>query len=264
MDERDERPTAGGSAEETYRRNLELIQSAIDFVSRTMHLSEADREDFVSSVHLKLIEDDYGVLRKFQGVSTLKTYLVAVVKRFGLDFRSQKWGRWRPSLVAKRLGTAGVALETLISRDGRPLGEAMAEATARGLGTPEELEEIAAQLPVRYPRRFDSDEQLEARPGPGPTPLQQLRRAERARLQEDILKATREASSELEDQDQLILRMNFEDGVSVAVIARVLGLDQKQLYRRRQRILGSLRRGLEKRGFRRRDVSEILPDWNNG
>ena len=48
-------------------------------------------------------------------------------------------------------------------------------------------------------------------------------------------------SAELEPESRLILKMHFEDRLTVAAIARTLGLDQKPLYRRIDRCLGSLR-----------------------
>ena len=53
---------------------------------------------------LKLIEDDYRRLRRFEGRSSFATYLATVVQRLFLDFVIGKTGRWRPSVQARRLG----------------------------------------------------------------------------------------------------------------------------------------------------------------
>lgn len=243
-----------------YRDNLDLINSVIGCVSRMMHLSVEDREDFVSAAHLKLIDDDYAVLRKFQGSSSLKTYLVIVIKRFSIDFRNQRWGRWRASVLAKRLGDVAVALETLICRDGLPFSEASSILVAKHLATESEVEDLLVQLPVRFERKFESDEGLETLPGPGPTPLDLMRKAERVNRQQEIVEATRELSDKLDDLDQVILRMSFEDSVTVADMAKILGLDQRRLYTVRARILRGLRKSLEEMGFGRRDVAELFGD----
>ena len=46
--------------------NLSLIDGVTAFVSRKYGLSGADAEDFASAAKLKLIEDNYAVLRKFE------------------------------------------------------------------------------------------------------------------------------------------------------------------------------------------------------
>jgi RNA polymerase sigma factor for flagellar operon FliA len=40
-----------------------------------------EADDFASHPKLKLIEDDYAILRKFQGRSSLRTYLTVVIER---------------------------------------------------------------------------------------------------------------------------------------------------------------------------------------
>ncbi len=82
--------------------------------------------------------------------------------------------------------------------------------------------------------------------------------SEEAELQEQIFVSIKALSRELDPQDRLILRMNFEDNVSVADMARVMGLNQRRLYGQRDRILIRLRRGLESKGFSHYSVMRIL------
>ncbi|MEN1681927.1 MAG: sigma-70 family RNA polymerase sigma factor [Planctomycetota bacterium] len=49
--------------------------------SRSMRLSVADAEDLVSEVLLAIIANDYRVLRRFRGQSSLATYLTVVARR---------------------------------------------------------------------------------------------------------------------------------------------------------------------------------------
>ena len=89
--------------------HLDLINQIVRTVGRRRHLSATEQEDFASFVHLRLVDDDYAILRKFQNRSTLWTYLAAVIERLSLDFCAEKWGRWRPSAMAERLGPVAVA-----------------------------------------------------------------------------------------------------------------------------------------------------------
>ncbi len=64
-------------------RYMGLIYHVIHHVShaRTLQLSEADIEDIASEVFLAIVEDEYGVLRRFKGGSSLPTYLTVVARR---------------------------------------------------------------------------------------------------------------------------------------------------------------------------------------
>ncbi|HKB09047.1 MAG TPA: hypothetical protein VKD69_00285, partial [Vicinamibacterales bacterium] len=62
----------------------------------------------------------------------------------------------------------------------------------------------------------------------------------------------------LTPDEQLILRMRFDDAVAVADIARALHLNQKRLYRTIDHLLSRLREGLEAEGIARDEVAALL------
>jgi antitoxin (DNA-binding transcriptional repressor) of toxin-antitoxin stability system len=134
--------------------NLSLIDRVIGFVCRKHGLSGADAEDFASAAKLKLIEDDYAMLRKFEHKRSLPTYLTLVISRHYLDQKIHEWGKWRPSVRARQGGDAAIYLERLVSRDG--LGITEASTIVRQQYTEldsQALEELAASIVVRQPRR---------------------------------------------------------------------------------------------------------------
>jgi RNA polymerase sigma-70 factor (ECF subfamily) len=49
--------------------------------SRSLRLSEQDREDLAAEVFLAIVSNDYAVLRNFRGESSLATYLTVVSRR---------------------------------------------------------------------------------------------------------------------------------------------------------------------------------------
>ena len=49
--------------------------------SRALQLSEQDREDFTAEVFLAILADDFAVLRRFRGASSLATYLTVIARR---------------------------------------------------------------------------------------------------------------------------------------------------------------------------------------
>ena len=46
-------------------------------------LSE-DVEDIAAEILLKIVDDDYGVLKRFKGISSLPTYLTVIARRIGV------------------------------------------------------------------------------------------------------------------------------------------------------------------------------------
>ncbi|HEX6463374.1 MAG TPA: hypothetical protein VFZ98_02925, partial [Vicinamibacterales bacterium] len=110
--------------EQVFLTNLPTIEALVQTVARQQRMSWAEAEEFASIVRLRLIENDYAILRKFRGGSSLRTYLTVVIARQALDYRDTCWGRWRPSRAARRLGRTAVTLEKLIVRDGFTLDDA--------------------------------------------------------------------------------------------------------------------------------------------
>lgn len=64
-------------------RYMGLIYHVIHHVShaRSLPLSPADVEDVAAEVFLGIVDDDYAVLRRFQGKSSLPTYLTVIARR---------------------------------------------------------------------------------------------------------------------------------------------------------------------------------------
>lgn len=246
--------------ETLFRESLPLIERITARVCRTRCLQGADAEDFASEVKLRLIDDDYAVLRKFGGGSSLSTYLYTVVGNLLRDFQNARWGKWRPSAAAKRSSSTAMMLDTLLWRDGLPLTEAV-EILKRNhhvRESREELEALAAELPPHPSRRPPEGEAALERmtaPGRAEDRVEDRRHAHiLVRLEE----ALPEVLGQLGAEDRLLIRMVYLDGLSVATVARSLGLKQRSLYTQRDRILRGLRESLEARGLAWADVQAVL------
>lgn len=250
----------GRDPEALFLAQLDVIERVIAFVCARHHVASADAEDFASFVKLKFVENDYALLGKFEGRSSLRTFLTVVIQRLFLDHRIQAWGKWRPSAEAKRAGAVAVLLEQLIVRDGHSFEEACEMLrTNHGIAADRaELDLLSARLPVRMRRRFEPESALASVPS-GERPVDDVA-AERDRqaTSKRVSDALRGLMAAIDPQDRLILTLRFNDGRTVAEIASMLRLDQKSLYRRVERLLKELRTGLERAGIDGTAVLEML------
>jgi RNA polymerase sigma factor (sigma-70 family) len=252
-------PTRIPSARELFEAHLSLIQELIRYICHSHRLPREDAEEFSSYAFLKLIEDDYAVFRSFQGRSSLRTYLTIVVHRLFLDFRVQRWGKWRPTAEARRLGGAAIELDRLLSRDGQTLENAVEILYARSGGslTREELLALASRLPQRTRPRFESLEKLDW-VSTDVEAEESLQNQEREATSKRIGAALAKALEEISAEDRLLLKMRYEDGFTVREIAAALHLEDRPLYSRFEKCLRRLRMLLEESGITWNEVVSIL------
>jgi len=241
--------------------HLETIERVVAFTCRRSGLDGADAEDFASAVKLKLVEDDYGIIRKFEGRSSFCSFISVVVQRLLSDDRNHRWGKWHASAEARRIGDVAIELEKLIRRDGRTMDEAVTVLIRAHDGvTREQLQDIASRLPSRAPRRrfVDLDEAVPVARTEIDEAEKGLMEAERQTLSSRMSATIRGVLQRLPEDDQLILQLRFESGMTVAQIARSLHLDQKVLYRRIERHMASIREALERDGLGADAARELM------
>jgi len=230
---------------ELFLASLPTIEGLVQMVARQQRMTWSEAEEFASIVRLRLIENDYAILRKFRGGSTLRTYLTVVIARQALDYRDACWGRWRPSRTARRLGSAAVTLERLIVRDGLSFEDAWRTLPEDGRAKePERLRAFAERLQPRVRRHWVSIDDLEeGRAGAKEPEVDSLMR------DRHVAEALAGALSTLPPADSRLLKLRFLEGMTISSIARREGVDQASLYRRVATLLRRLRRDLEARGI---------------
>jgi RNA polymerase sigma factor (sigma-70 family) len=249
------------SPDEIYLQNLRSIERIAGFVARKHFLSAEDASEFIQEVRVRLLDDDYSIIRKFQGKSSFTTYLTTVILRLYHQWRVEQWGKWRPSAEAKRLGDKAITLERLISRDGFSYQEAVRVLTtpAGSQFTPTELESIYRRLPNRTPRPVSvPDELLPELAVAESGSDDRVEAEERARTAHQAETAIDGLFEQLDAEDRLILQMRFWDSRKVPEIARTLHIEQKKIYKRLDKLFGVLRRGLEQAGISKSAVAELL------
>lgn len=218
--------------------NYGLVVRIVRGVARRYRLTAPEHEELTSRASMKLIENNYAALRSFRGQSSLSTYLTTVIARVLLDYRTECWGRYRPSLTARRLGATAVTLEMLMHRDGLTFCEAC-EALHTNFGASEtaaELAELRSRLPHRVSRRMLGEDALVAVAATAPEAHT-----------ETLLVRLERSIADLPPSDQRMLRLRFHDGWTINRIAMSAGLPPKSAYRYFDRLLRQLRRSVARR-----------------
>ena len=181
------------------------------------------------------------------------------MQRLALDYRIHQWGKWHTSAEAKRLGELAIALEQLLHRDGRTIEEARIALAPKHEGiTREALLALAERLPERAPRRRDVELEEAAGVTQSADVEDRALEDERRALSQRVSNAMTAAIQSLPEHDQLVLQLRFENGMTIAQIARALQLNQKLLYERVKRCTLELRKVLESAGLAARDVAELI------
>lgn len=246
-----------GSPAESPARGRAILEDHFDFIQRRLRqlsrrsgLPETEAEEFRSWALLKLVEDDCRILARWQGRSSLSTYLGVVLGNLMRDYRTHVWGKWRPSAAALRQGPEGVLLERLVGRDGLSLDEAIERMRTRhGVALSRtQFERIAGELPRRTHRRQVGEEELMRIPVDGGVEarIEENERTAAAALLQELLPPLLDT---LPAENWLLLELHYRDGLSMAAIAPVLGKPQRELYSLRDRCLKKLRRALEGAGL---------------
>jgi RNA polymerase sigma factor (sigma-70 family) len=239
---------------------LPVVQRVTAAIARRFRLAADEAEEFTSIAQMRLIDDDYAILRKFQGRSTLRTFLTVVVARLFLDYRIALWGKFRPSSVSRRHGKFAVLFERLLVRDGFTFEEAY-QALQINYGIQVErstLERLAAHFPRRERPRLVTDENLDDLPAPPTSPDAALIAADRQHLISMAVRELAAALAAFPPTDRLILKLRFSEDLSVADIARMLHLDARPLYKRLPRLLHRLRAVLDARGLQQAEMMVAL------
>jgi RNA polymerase sigma factor (sigma-70 family) len=248
-------------AEKLLLENWDAVERAVAFTCRKHGLRGADAEDFMSVVKVRLFEDEFHIVEEYRGDSSFSTYVSVVVNRLFIDQCIKEHGKWRPSADAKRGGPVAVELERMVQWEGLSAEEAVQRAAA---AHPElaraDIEALAAHVAPRNRRRStvaldECTTQL----------LTAEEEADALMIAHDRRKVAQAASEvvrgylrNLEEQDRLILQLHFESGLQFSEIARMLQVEAKPLYRRKDELLKELRAAVQRAGLSADEVLDAI------
>lgn len=239
--------------------NLELITRLVRISGRRHHLSHVELEDFEGYVNYELLKDDCATLRKFQNRSSWWTFLATVIEKLALDFLIQRWGRWRPSAMAEKLGPVAVILDRLVNRDNHTLEEAMEIVrTNHAVGLSyTELRAMWDQLPAR-PKITEVGEEAAATVSSADSSEVRIEEAARKQDIERLEKTLHAAFNALTAQDRVMIALRYDHGLPVADISKLMKSSVPTIHRRLDRSLKELRGALSRGGFDPRGISSLI------
>lgn len=242
------------------RNKLKHIDEAISIICRKHAMFGDEARDFAQHVHLHLMEDDYRILRAFKGNSSLKTYLHTVISRIFID---QVRVKWHPSAEATRMGEMAVKLEKLIYGSQYAVHEACQIMAAHTGGAMDEnkVRDILGRLPVKkaHPVKIeDSEECLPNLPDSSPDPETLVAQKQLHQKKQKVIAVIGDIIPSLSGEDKLLIKLLFIDSHRISEIARLLGKDDRLLYKRTQTILRRMREALADAGIAEGDIQELL------
>jgi RNA polymerase sigma factor (sigma-70 family) len=235
-------------------RELPLIERIINVICRRSGMNPDDIEEFTAEVRLRLVKNDYAILRAYEQRSRFSTYVAAVVRRMLIDYRRHHLGKWHDSADAQRLGRLGIDVERAMVRDGRTLEETLTLLRDKHPRvTIDEIERIARLLPAKIRHKLVSIEEAESIESRGDAD-----RVVNADMAARISAVVCTFIDGLPRDEQLIFRLRFDCDMTVAQISRSLHRDQQVLYRLLYKHFDALRAELTKVGVDARAAEDLI------
>lgn len=235
-------------------RELPLIKKITNVICRRSGMNTDEIEEFTAEVNLRLVNNDYLILRAFAGRSSFGTYIASVIGRMLIDYRRHHFGKWHDSAEAQRLGRLGIDVERAVLRDGRTLEETLTLLRGKHPGvTIDEIERIARLLPVKVRHKLVPIEEADSIESRGDA--DRVVRTETAARISAVVSAF---IDKLPRSEQLIFRLRFDCDMTVAQISRSLHRDQQVLYRLLYKHFAALRAELTSVGVDARAVEDLI------
>lgn len=220
----------------------------------------------------QLAGENWSRLQKFGGESSFKTYLSSVTYRLLEDYSRKKFGRKRPPGWIRQLGGIWLELFKLLCLQRVGLIEAVERAAQfcmaekkeaieeKGLLVLEKVVDCGAHQALEV--SIDEPKSIEGGESKQTSQVEQVENEEKdilfqaifgsllgAEAEEKVREASHKAVNigvSLEAEERLLLKLCYQDGLSVTEAGRMLGYNRNQVHGRLRRLLSRLRNEFEK------------------
>jgi RNA polymerase sigma factor (sigma-70 family) len=230
---------SSGRVDAAWSEFLARYAPLIMHVVRRCDADDARTTECFNHVCGALSDDGFRRLLSFRpdGPARFKTWLIAVVANLCVDWRRKERGRVRPLQCVARLPeldqqvyrciyvrgmSRAQCMEALAPRFPQLTAATVSEINARlfALLTPQQRWQLSARTPALKPRGFDARPEDDdpawqvATPDPGPDDLA---------VDSQELRQLQDALSQLPSQQRLLLRLRYEQNLTLAQVARLTG-----------------------------------------
>ena len=261
-----------------YKQALTAAWPLINAIAGKRFASDTLAEEAALYVLNRLEEDDYHRLRSFRGRAKFSTYLSSLSIRLLEDFSRKKFGRLRPPTWITDLGGIWLVLFQLLCLQRLVVADAVETVLARsGNHVRADVENAAWKIleriihcghhqgkEVSFDEPNENTLQERARMhSPSPTPEKQLLTKEREIFFELLFSRSDQRISEvpaelgfigkisldLDAKERLLLKLCFQEGLSVTRAGEMLGLNANQVHGKLRRLLSRLRQEFDRAGI---------------
>lgn len=244
----------------------------VDRLAQRRFANQTLAEEAALQVMEDLAHDDWQVLRKYRGAARLQTYFSSVVYNLLEDFARQRFGRVRPPLWLKRLGSVWLQLYQLLCLERHGYADAVNLAADRFHHLLlEQIERMADRILGEIPSCGQAqylEESLDEQdlPDHGGSASVQSAAEEKERQRYlaalhdyffgELLDPQKTAALEkltgcridLEPEERLLLKLCHSEGFSVTKAGKRLGLNRFQVHGKMRRLYKRLRQSFESAG----------------
>ena len=247
----------------TYKKQIAKHIPLIDSLAAKRFQGSALADEAVVYALEKLQENHGKRITGYTGASRFSSYLSAVVMRLFEDFSRKKFGRLRPPAWLKRLGGMWLVLFKLLCMERKSFPQAVDEMIAYHHLSSETAEHIGSTILTevvdcghRHGQTIAADD-VESYAGRG-TPSSAFEEAQRLLLfkalfqnivEDDVQTGLCDLDFKLSGQDKILLKLCYQNGISVSKAGAMVGLSSHQVHGRMRRLLGRIKKILRESGM---------------
>ncbi len=209
----------------------------------------------------KLQGDQGKRLDSYTGAARFSSYLSVVVMRLFEDFSRTKFGRLRPPAWLKRLGGMWIVLFKLLCMERKSFPQAVDEMmayyhlsaeTAEHMGSTILAEVVDCGHRTGQSVAMEDADMLASQGGDSSSLLEEQERVFLFKaLFQNIMADERllDLDFKLSGQEKILLKLCYQDGLSVSKAGKMVGLTVQQTHGRMRRLLGRIKKILSESGL---------------
>ena len=234
----------------------EDVLNKVEAVCRRRFANENEANECYIFVLDGLRASDCKSLRTYKGLSSLNTFLYALINSLVADFKRKKYGRKRIPKQVSKLGAWAETLYRLVCWERYSYKEAYDIAMIEGFFKGKYVEFLSMTDPIRQapcPENpwFVPDNDPSARAENLPaSPLDLIINRFDGEKRMKTLEVIREVTAGLAEEDQLLIRLVYGSDLSVSAGAKVIGLKPATARKRLRGLLIKYREALLAEGIR--------------